>query len=114
MGSQGMVLVLTRQRDNAQARHDVCKSRHQQKEMDECCHHPGGATSEMDRIHGDGGKRISPGAGVKQNLQDLGRTGREALEVLSSSSAQTLAWRNLTHEELSWDCFQGQDLSFEV
>lgn len=82
MGSPGMVLVLTCQRDNGQARHDVCKSRHQQKEMEECCHHPGGAMSEMDRTHGDGGKRIFPSAGVKQNLQDSGRAGREALEVL--------------------------------
>lgn len=50
--------------------------------MEECCHHPGGAISEMDRTHGDGGKRIFPSAGVKQNLQDSGRAGREALEVL--------------------------------
>ncbi|KAF4794105.1 hypothetical protein TURU_105197 [Turdus rufiventris] len=81
-------------RDNAQAKHNVCKSRHQQKEMEECCHHPGGATSEMDRTHGDGGKRISPGAGVKHNLQHSGRPGL-TLEVLSFSGAQILAWEQL-------------------
>lgn len=35
--------------DNAQARHDVCKSKYHLKEMEECCHHLGGAISEISR-----------------------------------------------------------------
>lgn len=95
MCSQGTVLVLTRQRDKAQARH--VQEQTPAEGDGRMLSSPGGATSEMDTTHGGGGKKISPSAGVKQHLQDLGRASREFLELLSSSNAQTLAWEHITH-----------------